>query len=144
MGLLFPRNLFAAPLLVLQATTRSSVPFANELASLSASGALEVQVFLSREDYAPDFSSGQPLWVPAKRGYCSKALVQEGQLRARITRELGHDGVGYMYVCSSGGFAKSLMESVTHVLGQKNTEIMTANGRLSIEVIAVFLTNKGY
>ena len=35
-----PRNLFVAPFLVLQATTRSSVSFANELASLSASGAL--------------------------------------------------------------------------------------------------------
>jgi len=123
----------AKPLLILQARTRDVVPFASEMASLVGSNVLDVNIWLSREDYKPDFSSGEPLWVPGERGYVHNDILNGG-LRKLLESELSIDGKAILYVCSGAGFASNIMDALSDIVGEDGIEDVMSYHRLKLEV----------
>lgn len=139
-----PRAANARDLLILQMRDRKELDTSSylgaELASLVASGHLQVEIMLSQEDLAPTFSKGGRLsWEPApgRRGYID-SLIQ-GPLRDRLTH-LVHNLGAYIYLCGRGGLARTAMGALDSALrnmyggDQEIMERMVASDRLSMEI----------
>jgi len=121
-------------LFILQAATRDSLPFKEEIASLVGDGVMDFQVWLSREDYSADFSSGKVNWVPRKRGYVHKNILEQGELRDILGKHLGETSKSILYMCSGAGFAANIMNSISDIIGEHGIEIMMSQERLKLEV----------
>jgi len=119
---------------ILQAATRDSVPFKEEIASLVAAGVMDFRVWLSREDYTADFSSGKPMWIPSKRGYVHKNILEQGELRSLLGEHLTQTSKSILYMCSGAGFAANIMSSISDMIGEDGIEIMMSQERLKLEV----------
>lgn len=122
------------PILILQARTRDSIPFAEEMASMVGAGILDIQVTLSREDYTADFSSGKVVWVPGERGYVHKTILNGGKLRDILSYDLSKKGNGWVYMCSGEGFATSIMNAISDIIGEEGIEHVMSEERLKLEV----------
>ena len=127
------------PLLILQSKTRASVPFADELASLVGAGVLDLQVWLSREDYTADFSTGKPIWVSAERDYVHKSILRGDSIRDKLGKVLELKGNGYVYLCSGSGFADNIMKGIADLIGEDGIEEVMSKERIKLEVSPIIL-----
>lgn len=120
--------------LIMQSRARDAVPFKDELAEMVGKGVIDLHMWLSREDYVADFSSGKPNWVPGKRGYVHKEILEGGALRDMLEFELSDDGKAVVYMCSGAGFATNIMNSISDIIGEHGIEMVMSHQRLKLEV----------
>lgn len=127
-------------LLLIQQRTRSNMAFEDEILAMVKAGLLDVEIMFSQDECVPVFGDSEITYEysPGRKGYISKLI---DAMQEHVAHMVGEENA-FMYVCGTGGLAKTAVDSLDNCLcnsygethGKDELEKMVAQNRVVLDI----------
>lgn len=129
-------------MLIIQQRTRRDMVFEDEILAMVNAGILDVEIIFSQDECLPVFGESEIHYehAPGRKGYIDK-LIEGETMQRRLAAEFSDYGA-QMYVCGTGGLAKTAVDALMgsfcnefgETRGQEILEKMVAENRLVLDI----------